>query len=236
MQRQNISPNIVKLLNGTTAFWLGDPNAEKLIIYFPGGGYCIPALPGHFDLVDALAIDLKKHGQDIGILFLAYDLVPSVQWPRQLEQGVSLLRYAIETLGKRPSNIILQGDSSGGHLVLSILSHLAHPHPQATIPALSLDENLRGALLLSPWIDFQPHYESFQYNAERDAISAKALRLWAQALLGDARADEYSHPAGAPVGWWKNLPVEKMFIGVGGDEVLLDSIQNLARKIEVCFT
>lgn len=236
MQRQNITPSIITLSDGTVAFWLGNPKGEKLIIYFPGGGYCIPALPGHFDLVDALAKDLKKHGQDTGILFLAYDLAPYGRWPRQLKQAVSLLRYAIEVLGKRPSDIILQGDSSGAHLVLSVLSHLAHPHPHSSVSTLALDANLRGALLLSPWIDFQTNHESFHKNADRDAISAKSLSLWAQALFGDSQFDEYSHPAAASAGWWKPLPVEKIFIGVGGDEVLLDPIMTLAHKIKVWLT
>lgn len=41
------------------AFWLGDPACEKLIIYFPGGGYCLPALPGHFSYLEALSPDIK---------------------------------------------------------------------------------------------------------------------------------------------------------------------------------
>lgn len=138
-------------------------------------------------------------------------------------------------MGKRPSDIILQDDSSGAHLVLAVLSLLAHPHRHKGIATLTLNENLRGALLLSPWIDFQLNHESFHTNADRDAISAKSLGLWAQALLGDSQGDEYSHLAEAPAGWWRVLPVENIFIGVGGDEVLLDSIMNFADKIKVCL-
>jgi acetyl esterase/lipase len=234
MQRQKRTPSTITLPNGTIAFWLKNPKAEKLVIYFPGGGYCIPALPGHFDLVEALAKDLEKHGQDTGILFMTYELAPLGRWPRQLEQALSLLQYAIDVLGKRPSDIILQGDSSGAHLVLAVLSHLAHPHPHSSIAPLTLNENLRGALLLSPWIDFQLDHKSLHTNADRDAISAKSLGLWAQALLCDSQGDVYSHPAKAPAGWWRVLPVEDIFIGVGGDEVLLDSIMRLAHKIKVC--
>ncbi|KAE8373417.1 Alpha/Beta hydrolase protein [Aspergillus bertholletiae] len=211
---------------------MGNPNAEKLMIYFPGGAYCIPALPGHFDLVNALTTDLKKNNQDLGVLFLAYELVPHAPWPRQLAQGVALVQYAIEVLGKRPSNIILQGDSSGAHLALAVLSHLTEAHPHDSIPTLSLSENLLGALLLSPWIYFGTDHESFRTNADKDAISAKSLTRWAQALFSNADIDKYSHPTEAPIGWWKLLPVERIFIGVGGDEVLLDSIISLAHKIK----
>lgn len=67
MRRQKRTPSTVIFPNGTIAFWLRNPKADKAVIYFPGGGYCIPALPGHFDLVDALANNLEKHGQDTGI-------------------------------------------------------------------------------------------------------------------------------------------------------------------------
>ncbi|OGM45030.1 esterase [Aspergillus bombycis] len=213
MHCQKATPNIVRLHDGTEAFWIGNPNAGKLIIYLPGGAYCIPALPGHFDLVNALAADLKKSNQD-------------------LAQGVALVQYAIEVLGKRPSNIILQGDSSGAHLTLAILSHLTEGHLHDSTPSLSLSENLRGALLLSPWIDFSTDHESFRTNADKDAISAKSLSLWAQALFRNTEIDIYSHPTEAPVGWWRLLPVERIFIGVGGDEVLLDPIISLGDKIE----
>jgi len=233
MQQHKGIPNILKLPDGTQAFWLGNPEADKLIIYIPGGGYCIPALPNHFSHVEALSTDLKNNGKDIGVLFLAYDLAPGAQWPRQLEQAVALLRYAIETLGKRPSDIVLQGDSSGAHLALSVLSHLAHPRPEVSVAALSLSENLGGAMLLSPWIDFRTHYESYIKNAARDVISSKSLGLWAQAVMGDVTPDEYSHPTQAPAGWWRDLPVVRIFVGVGGDEVLLDSIVAFAEKLKV---
>ncbi|KAJ5823210.1 Alpha/beta hydrolase fold-3 [Penicillium robsamsonii] len=48
--------------------------------------------------------------------------------------GFVIPRYAIQTLGKRPSDIVLRGDSAGAHLALAPLSHLAHPHPQVVVP------------------------------------------------------------------------------------------------------
>lgn len=121
-----------------------------MIIYFPGGGYCLPALPGYFSQLEALSEDIKGHGKPVAVLFAKYDLAPNAQWPRQLEQAVAILRYALQTIGRQPSDIVLQGDSSGGNLALALLSHLAHPHPQVTVPRLLLDGTLGGTLLLSP--------------------------------------------------------------------------------------
>lgn len=233
MKQQKASPNILVLPEDTTAFWLGNPAAERLIIYFPGGGYSLPALPNHFSHVEALFTDIKQHGNSIGVLFLAYELTPKARWPRQLQQAVIVLRYAIETLGKRPSDIILQGDSAGAHLALALLSHLAHPHPQKIVPRFSVDEPLRGAMLLSPWVDFRTDHASSRENADRDVITAQTLNSWAGIFLGQTVEDGYTCPTKAPAGWWRDLPVSRIFVGAGGDEVLLDPIKQTAEKMKV---
>ncbi|KAJ5156192.1 esterase [Penicillium capsulatum] len=232
MQSKRATPKIVTLPDGTSAFWIANPDAEKLMIYLPGGGYCIPALPAHFDFLDALATNLRTSGQDIGILVLAYDLAPHARWPRQLEQAVDLVQYSIETLGKKPSNIVLQGDSAGAHIVLALLSHIAHLHSCNSIPPLSLEETFRGVVLLSPWVDFEVNSESVRRNATKDALSPRFLRLWARALFGHSMPNNFSNPIQAPRGWWKDIPVDKIFIGAGGDEILLDSIIQIAHNIE----
>lgn len=133
--------------------------------------------------------------------------------------------------------MILKGDSSGGHLALAVLSHIAHPHLQSGIPPLSLKENFRGALLLSPWVDcFELNSESVRRNATKDTISAKSLRLWARAIFGNLGTDNFSNPIRALVDWWKDIAVDRVFIGAGGDEVLLDSIVQIAHKIKVHFS
>ncbi|CAI7645641.1 unnamed protein product [Penicillium glandicola] len=233
MRQQKATPNIVVLPDGTTAFWLGSPTAKRLIIYFPGGGYCLPALPGHFSYLETLSTDVTQHGESIGILLVAYDLAPQSRWPRQLQQAVLILQYAIQTLGKRPSDIVLHGDSAGAHLALALLSHLAHPHPQVIVPRFSLDEPLGGTMLLSPWVDFSTDHASSIENAGRDTISAKSLNSWARIFLGQTVEDEYNCPIKAPAGWWRDLPVSRIFVGAGGDEVLLDPIKQTAEKMKV---
>ncbi|KAJ5202703.1 Alpha/beta hydrolase fold-3 [Penicillium cf. viridicatum] len=232
MNQQKASPSILVLAEGTTTFWLGNPTAEKLIIYFPGGAYCLPALPNHFTHIEALSADIKQHGNGIGALFLAYQLALRARWPLQLQQAVIVLRYAIETLGKRPSDIVLQGDSADAHLALALLSHLAHPHPQEIVPRFSVDEPLRGTMLLSPWVDFGINHASSRGNADRDIVSAQTLNSWARIFLGRTVEGEYNCPAKAPAGWWRDLPVSRIFVGAGGDEVLLDPIRETAENMK----
>ncbi|EHA25209.1 catalytic protein, partial [Aspergillus niger ATCC 1015] len=162
-----------------------NPDAERLLLHLPGGAYCLPALPSHIDYSTSILKGLEQAGIDAGMLFLPYELTPTAQYPHQMKQAVALLQYVIEDLGKLPSDIVLLGDSAGAHLILSVLSHLAHPHPH---------------------------------------------------ILPYSCPDSYNQPAGAPGGWWRDLPVEEIFIGVGGQEILYDSIIKTARKIKAEHT
>lgn len=49
----------------------------------------------------------------MAVLMPTYDLAPQASYPRQLTQGVEILRYLITELGRKPENIILAGDSAG---------------------------------------------------------------------------------------------------------------------------
>ncbi|KAF7585757.1 hypothetical protein BBP40_010159 [Aspergillus hancockii] len=51
-------------------------------------------------------------------------------------------------------------------------------------------------------------------------------------MLGNAPADPYNQPATASPGWWQGLPIQRMFVGVGGDEILLDAVKELTYKIK----
>lgn len=74
-----------------------------------GGGYSIPADTGHLKFTASIA---DKAGTEMAVLFPTYDLAPH-SYPRQLTQGVEILRYLITELGRKPENIILAGDSAG---------------------------------------------------------------------------------------------------------------------------
>ncbi|KAF9250220.1 transcriptional regulator family: Fungal Specific TF [Penicillium roqueforti] len=87
-------------------------------------------------------------------------------------------------------------------------------------------------MLLSPWVDFRTDHPSSSENADKDVITAETLNSWARISLGQTAEDEYNCPAKAPAGWWTDLPVSKIFVGAGGDEVLLDPIRQMAEKMK----
>ncbi|KAL9118472.1 MAG: hypothetical protein Q9187_004983, partial [Circinaria calcarea] len=161
---------------------------------------------------------------------LSYTLTPEAQYPQQLHQGVELLRFVTTTLGTDPRDIVLAGDSAGGNLALGVLSHISHPHE--SIPHLELSRPLRGVLLLSPWASFDTTFASYATNRRKDLVLSSTLKRWADAFMGTAPPDNYNQPGRAPAEWWKDLPAEEMMVVAGADEVLVDSIRDLGRRIE----
>ena len=134
------------------------------------------------------------------------------------------------SLGFKPSNIILAGDSAGGNLALALVRYLRDSN-NPTLP-------LPGAMaLFSPWADASESREgpgsSNYYNAPTDIFGTKPGERTGgyatRAFLGDtpfseAESNPYISPASLhiknPSGMFKSFP--KSYICVGGLEQLLD--------------
>ncbi|KAF2734486.1 alpha/beta-hydrolase [Polyplosphaeria fusca] len=231
-------PESITLPSGTKAHWIGNKNAQKVILYFHGGGYVVSLVPAHFDYLAEIKDALVAQGSDTAVLFLAYDLAPEHPYPTQLRQGVEVLRYLIENEGRDPSNITLGGDSAGGNMTLSVLSHLSHPHPE--IPPLNLSSKLHAALLISPWCSFNTHTPSFDTNAEKDMFDGRPLNRWSGAFLASSSpfaGDFYSEPVLAPASWWETTAdvVGEVLVWGGANEVLIDGIDEFAKRFTKGF-
>lgn len=159
------------------------------------------------------------------------DLAPEKQYPRQLEQAVALIQYLIHDLEKRPGDVSLMGDSAGATLVLSLISHLTHPHPD--LQAVDMEGNLRSALLLSPWVNIDTSAASMTANKEKDILVAGCLDRWRGAYIGAAEADPWNAPLSAPISWWEGSKVEEFFVLLGDDELLRDDILKLTYSMQV---
>ena len=199
---------------------------------FIGGGYAVAASPGHMKFVNELQEIFRGQLESVAVIMLSYTLTPQARYPRQLQQGVELLRYLTTTLGKDPSNIILAGDSAGGNLALAVLSHISHPHE--AVPVLELSEPLRGVLLLSPWVSPDTRSSSFTMNILKDNLVPSVIDRWADAFMGHTLPDNYNQPYRAPAEWWRDLRADEILVVAGAHEVLIDSIRDWGKKIEVC--
>ena len=228
------------------AHWIGDPDAETVVLYLHGGGYTQPASDGHFENLEGLVEDLKmkQRFRSVAFLFLAYSLAPEATHPTQLTEAAAALSHLLDNTGRVPSNVFISGDSAGGNLALAVLSHLLHPH--AAVPAVKLEQPLGGALLYSPWASFSTDYHSYASNATLDMLPPLGLRRWSAMFLGksnpaDAEADPgpvtgdaWTDTSRNPASWWHGLPrvVSDVFVAYGSYEVFTDPIMELERAMK----
>ncbi|KAK9482652.1 Alpha/Beta hydrolase protein [Lipomyces starkeyi] len=220
----------------TKAFWIGDDQADNVVLYFHGGGYAMPASEAHFTLLSQLISCAAQSERSLAVLVLQYDLAPAEHYPRQITQCVELLRYAITDLKKSPGQILLGGDSAGGTMVFSVLSHILHPHPSIT--PIKLSTPLQAAFVSSPVVRFGFTAERFHLNEIFEPAPVSTLKEWIANYLGTSGKDRWNEPGQNDVEWWKGLTnvVKGMLITMGTDEVMADDVQAMASKITTVYT
>lgn len=180
-KKQGFQPDTDVLESGTKVHWLGSKTADKVLVFFHGGGYALPASEFHLKWYFNLSKDLSKKTK-LSVIMPSYTLSPQGQYPLQLQQAAETLDFLINKKGKKPSDIFISGDSAGGNMTLSLMSHLLHPHPEAL--KIDLKEPLAGAILLSPWVQFKTNTDSFKRYQNSDMLSENAIQRWASQYLG----------------------------------------------------
>ena len=145
---------------------------------------------GHFDMVHSLMTKASQSGKSVSVILLQYELAPTATYPRQYEQANELLRYVTTDLAKFPDKIMLVGDSSGGNMILGILSHLMHPHP--SLRPLKLSGPLKGALLSSPVTVLNTKNEKFRQQESQDPAPAAVIDVWMKNFLGKNKPDKWN--------------------------------------------
>lgn len=109
---------------------------EWHMLYFHGGGFVLPMFDVHWPLCAAMA---ETCG--VSITIPLYDVVPEA--PASRQDALADAAFAARAAKHDPAKIILNGDSAGGHMALSLALRLAKaggPQP--------------GKLaLFAPWLD-----------------------------------------------------------------------------------
>ncbi|KAJ6089286.1 hypothetical protein N7467_004502 [Penicillium canescens] len=226
-------PQSVELGNGALGHWIGDRNADNVLVWYHGGGFGLPASMGHFKFYAQLIADLKARGKSVAVFSLTYTLSPIATYPTQLRQAVECLRHVLAQPNRSPSTVFMGGDSAGGNLVGGVLSHLAHPHPE--IKPVELSSNLGGAVLVAPWTLLDTEFPDQEIYHGGDLITQAVAHPWSSAYLGKATRDYYTDLSTAPVDWYSTFPVESVLITGGGNEIMLPIIQDFAAKFKEGF-
>ncbi|KAM0510718.1 hypothetical protein D7B24_003302 [Verticillium nonalfalfae] len=219
----------IRLGDGTMAIRLGRAKTEKVIVIFHGGGYMGPALPEQVKVAWGFGDSLPG---DTSVFILPYALASETgnHYPRQLQQAVALIDYLLDSQSVQPSTITLIGDSAGGHLVLNLLLHLAHPNP--LVSPRPIQGRLAGAALISPWVVNGSAGRSMTDNTDKDILSPAALEYWTKNYMGDSAPDYWNSLLTTPAEWWADLPVEDILVVYGDDEVLRDGTAALCEVMQ----
>jgi epsilon-lactone hydrolase len=187
------------------------PNNRKsgaTILYFHGGGYSFHGAMSH-----RFAEMLASH---IGAPLFApdYRLTPEHPHPAQSEDALSAWQHV--TQHEKPENLVVIGDSAGGHMALMLLQSLKTAGLQQ--PAL--------VIALCAWTDIGDSAGSLQENDKYDLVQG-----WMALQFG-----EWLDPENL-VGREKLYPVFKdystlapIYMQVGGRDILHDMINEFARK------
>ncbi|NUT45012.1 MAG: alpha/beta hydrolase [Thermoactinospora sp.] len=180
---------------------------RKALLYFHGGGYfsCSPAT--HRPITWRLSAAARRP-----VLALDYRQGPMHPLKASLEDALDAYECLLER-GHEPDDILLAGDSAGGHLTLATL--LALRDRRRPMPA--------GAICLSPWADLTdiPRRANRWQDPMLSASRVRWLaRRWTAGL--DAR-----DPLVSPVlGDYAGLP--PLMIVTGSTEVLRDEDRRVA--------
>jgi acetyl esterase/lipase len=202
-QERKFKPDSTVLSSGLRIHWIGDKTADKVFLYFHGGGYVNAISAQHLEWLLELQTDLSKK-ENVAVAVVGYTCAPEGQYPVQLRQGVESLVWLLSVGGKKPENVsyvpklkdydivadfhvqvFIGGDSAGGNLALAILSHILHPHPKfGDELRVKLSAPLAGAVLTSPWVKFPTDDPSAKRNAGSDFVCVPAAHRWAVAFNG----------------------------------------------------
>lgn len=225
------------------SYWLVKNNLNKddpVIIYLHGGGYFAQAVPAQIAGVMAVYNLLDKPiKQKTSVLFSAYTLAsknsPVPQQTHELNETYEKLLLEGHT------NIVLMGDSAGGHLALSFLQLLKN-NSSVIFP--------RNVVLISPWINLQATKEQFQVknshydNRNLDYLTYQFLSSdkTIKNIVGNSSHENLLvNPGRQPLNEsdWVDIPTlfdenYSTFVIMGEDEVFRDDILKFCNKVLDC--
>ncbi|KAH7343955.1 alpha/beta-hydrolase [Rhizoctonia solani] len=213
------------------AFVMGTAHPEDVTSYIPRGFLEF----GHPTFTRTMSIEYR---------LCASDPYPTKSpFPTALLDGLAGYLYLTRTLGFKPQNVFISGDSAGGNIAQSIVRYL-RDHPELGMGAPG------GLILFSPWADPTGTHDGIpncvavensksdfvRPQTDSDSMGQYGLRsLLGKISVQDARQNPYLAPASLEMepqdvrGLFNGFP--PCYVVGGGGETLLDSIRTLQQRM-----
>jgi len=180
--------------------------------------------------------EAKKAGVESSGVILQYGLATEGAgnpYPRQLIQAVIILNYVIHTLGWKPSQIIIIGESAGSNLMFSTLLHAIRPCPHVT-QQLKLSEPLFMIIALSPWVmlNYKPAAEP-AHNTDYIWYSDHNMFVAGWLPPRDDIDVRWGNFENTPKEWWVGLgkACKRILITAGTEEMLHTDIVRFGKAV-----
>ncbi|MBX3524721.1 MAG: alpha/beta hydrolase [Rhodoblastus sp.] len=175
-----------------------------------GGGYAFhAAVSRRFADMLAALLGLRVFAPD-------YRLTPEHPHPAQIEDALAAFRHLL-ACGIDPKDIVVIGDSAGGHLALMLLQALR----DAGLPQPML------AIGLCPWTDTGNRGESLRANDRYDLVQGYMALRFGEWL---ARAGAFTREELSPI-HQDFSGLAPLYLQGGGREVLIDMIRDFASVV-----
>lgn len=168
------------------------------ILYFHGGGFVLPMLDVHWPLVAAL---VERTGASVTVPL--YPVAP--ESPRAAQDAMADAAYARLLADHAARDVVLAGDSAGGHMALALALRL-----------LRRGGEMPGKLVLfAPWLDVSMGDEAMRAVEPHDVIlKIDVLRAIGAAWAGEADpASPELSPLYTPESELAQLPPTRIFVG-----------------------
>ncbi|WVQ74372.1 hypothetical protein IAR50_003972 [Cryptococcus sp. DSM 104548] len=204
---------------------------DPVMLHFHGGGY-LCGTAAETDLTSSICKSLVQYSPIHHILSVDYRLAPNGPWPLPLMDAISAYRWLVKEEGVGERDIVLSGDSAGGHLAMALARWLMD---EGAAVGLGMP---RGLVLLSPWSDlgFTNAWgeDEYKFNADSDIID-DTFGPFACSLLMRAQPMSllYTSPYLSPAS--STIPTDGLFTNFPPTYIAYGSAERLARSIQTLF-
>lgn len=188
-------------------------NPSYVILHAHGGGYVCGGLGYARILAAKLAL-----ATGFSVVSFEYRLAPENKFPAPIDDGEQVWNYLLEK-GYSAKNILMSGDSAGGHLVIALTQRLI---AEGRIPP-------RALIVMSPWTDMTATSSSYETYKAKDPILTHEYVVGVREAFIGTDADP-TDPKYSPLfGDFKGFP--PTLIMVGKNEILLEDSVQLNKKL-----
>lgn len=191
----------------------GTDRADGVVLYLHGSGYVVCSSRTHRGLTSQVA---ERTG--LPVFSVDYRLAPSHTYPAAPEDVRAAWDWLVAQ-GHDPADIVVAGDSAGGHLALTLALDLARTHQ--TLPA--------ALVLLSPVVELDLARGLVRDRIERDPFASAAV---ARRVLQRYADDEALLDEGLRIDFDDLPDFPPTLVHAGSREMLAGDSTELARRLE----